>query len=227
MARWHEGSWALISDVLSPEDREGGPFRAYEPDPLLGCPFALSVELLLQDAVDFEQLICELGDVGVGHERLLLRLEAIASSRLSRLMISSCDVALAELVLDEPRVVVDDAATREVLDHIGALRAAVEELASDAQITVAGIDHVQRLLLADRPHLQGLREEQNWVGGAGPVGARYVPPPPQHVPDLLADLAAYLNTDDDLILVQAARAYAQLLRISAPSAPVTHGWVGC
>ncbi len=62
------------------------------------------------------------------------------------------------------------------------------------------------------PELGGvLREEQNWigVGSYNPCNAEYVPPPPDRVPALMADLIAYVNTDHHSPLTQAAIAHAQ------------------
>ncbi|MBK1656208.1 Fic family protein [Allochromatium vinosum] len=38
-----------------------------------------------------------------------------------------------------------------------------------------------------------LRRSQNWIGGTRPGNAAFVPPPPQHVPDLLADLERFIH----------------------------------
>ncbi len=209
----HEGYWPPIPDAVSPSAREGGVFRAHEPDRLVGRPLSLK-DATLAEAARVEQLIGDLGDLGVGLERFFLRLEAIASTRLKRQMASPYDVVSAELALEDRRVVVDDPVGHPMAWHVVALRMATEELARDGQVTVAGLDRVQRLLLTDEPHLQGVRADQNWVGGRGPVGAAYVPPPPAYVGDLMADLAAYLDAAEHPVLVQAALAYAQLEMIS-------------
>ena len=56
-----------------------------------------------------------------------------------------------------------------------------------------------------------IRTVQNWIGGSdyNPCNADFVPPPPALVPSLLDDLVAYLNSDLDAPLVQAALAHAQ------------------
>lgn len=43
-----------------------------------------------------------------------------------------------------------------------------------------------------------LRRSQNWIGGTRPGNARFVPPPPLRVQELLSDLEVYLNADDDM-----------------------------
>ncbi len=60
-------------------------------------------------------------------------------------------------------------------------------------------------------HAGRLRTEQNWIGGSSfnPFGAAYVPPPPELVPELVADLLAFCNSDDLPAVAQAAIAHAQ------------------
>ncbi len=193
MTRGHEGRW--------------------QPAPLVGRQLSLN-DATLRDHALIEAKIRELGELGFGFERFFLRLEAMALSGLSGLLVSLYDVALGELDEEKPLGVAVDPVARAVVRHVGALRAANDELARAPHNTVAGIDHVQRLLLADEPQQQGFRDSQMWVGGPGPVGAGHVPPPLEYVADLMADLAAYLNTDEHPVLVQAALAYAQLEQIS-------------
>ncbi|MET8429737.1 Fic family protein [Nocardia sp. NPDC004860] len=56
-----------------------------------------------------------------------------------------------------------------------------------------------------------LRDVQNWIGGSDytPINAAHVPPPPELVADLVADLLVFVNRDDLPILAQAAIAHAQ------------------
>ena len=57
-----------------------------------------------------------------------------------------------------------------------------------------------------------LRDSQNWIGGSSynPCSATFVPPPEDHVADLLEDLCAFCNNEDLPAIVQAAMAHAQL-----------------
>jgi len=88
-------------------------------------------------------------------------------------------------------------------------------LAGDAsEITLADVLEIHRILMerSPRPALGGVvRTGQNWIGGSSynPCSASYVPPPADAVPELLADLTAYINGDDHPALVQAAIAHAQ------------------
>jgi len=57
----------------------------------------------------------------------------------------------------------------------------------------------------------GIRKTQNWIGGSSyhPLDAEFVPPPPELVPGLMADLVAYLDGAVHGPLVQAALVHAQ------------------
>ncbi len=54
-----------------------------------------------------------------------------------------------------------------------------------------------------------LRVEQNWVGGASPYDAEYVPPPADLVPGLVESLLRFVNESKMPTLVKAALAHAQ------------------
>jgi Fic family protein len=55
------------------------------------------------------------------------------------------------------------------------------------------------------------RDVQNWIGGSDytPIGALYVPPPPELVRPLMDDLMIFVSRSDLPILAQAAIAHAQ------------------
>jgi Fic family protein len=53
------------------------------------------------------------------------------------------------------------------------------------------------------------RTEQGWIGGASPLDAHLVTPPPHDVSALVDDLVAYVNRDDVDPVSQAAIAHAQ------------------
>lgn len=118
-------------------------------------------------------------------------------------------MALAELAQDEDVRGFGDQA-RLVANNITILRRAGDDLASAAAITVADIEALHRALLPEEKH-HGLRGVQNWVGGSNwhPLSADYVPPPPELVPDLMADLVDYMNGSVHAPLVQAGIVHAQ------------------
>ena len=55
------------------------------------------------------------------------------------------------------------------------------------------------------------RRSQNWIGGSRPGNAAFVPPPPNHVQQCMADLERFIHaTDDELpVLVRAGLAHVQ------------------
>ncbi|MDB5800855.1 MAG: Fic family protein [Rhodocyclales bacterium] len=56
-----------------------------------------------------------------------------------------------------------------------------------------------------------LRRSQNWIGGTRPGNAVFVPPPPDHVADLLADLERFIHSPSPELplLVRIALVHAQ------------------
>ena len=91
------------------------------------------------------------------------------------------------------------------------VRAAVEELSGAQPVTADRLLALHRSLLPDSPEHHGTRSTQNWVGGSSyhPLDADFVPPPPELVPDLVADLLTYLNGATHAPLIQAALVHAQ------------------
>jgi Fic family protein len=68
------------------------------------------------------------------------------------------------------------------------------------------------MLPVSRSRVSGLiRVEQNWIGGndRNPVGATFVPPPPERVQPVLDDLEQFIARDDLGPLSQAAIAHGQ------------------
>jgi len=140
--------------------------------------------------------------------RLLLRAEAVASSRIEGLEVGGRRLLRAQLAggtREEPA----DVTSHEVLNNVEATSWAVENLGSGRPITVDDLCAVHRRLLAGTSrdeHAGRIRTEQNWIGGSSynPCGAAFVPPPPDHAEGLLEDLCADLPPT-----VQAAIAHAQ------------------
>jgi len=101
-----------------------------------------------------------------------------------------------------------------VLGNIAAMAAAVELATDTEQFGLNDLKAVHRVLMdnSSTPSPGGvIRQAQNWMGGSSfnPRNASFVPPPPECLDDLLADLIEYVNRDDHSPLVQAAIAHAQ------------------
>lgn len=147
--------------------------------------------------------------------RLILRSEALASSRIEGLEVSAGKLLEYE-ALDRLGVShYTDTTEAAVMRNISVMRAVVSNAVDAGELTLDTICDVNRRLL-EGTRAQGragtLRTEQNWIGGnnANPIGAVYVPPQPQYVPDLMDDLLAFCNTSMLPPLAVAAVAHAQL-----------------
>ena len=200
----HEGG-------LRRRDRRSGEYRAYVPDPLVGAALVLSpgTEALAARAEARVRALGALPDMA-GIARFLLRSEAIASSRIEGVAPSAHRVALAELAQQEKVRGLSEQA-RAVARNVTLVRTAVEKLSGARPVTADRLLALHRSLLPDSPEHHGIRSTQNWVGGSSyhPLDADFVPPPPELVPDLVADLLTYLNGATHAPLIQAALVHAQ------------------
>ena len=212
MGRWVTRFWENTHEGgLRRRDRRSGEYRAYIPDPLVGAALVLSpsTETLAARAETRVRALGALPDMA-GIARFLLRSEAIASSRIEGMAPSAHRVALAELAQQEEVRGLSEQA-RAVARNVTLVRAAVEELSGARPVTADRLLALHRSLLPDSPEHHGIRSTQNWVGGSSyhPLDADFVPPPPELVPDLVADLLTYLNGATHAPLIQAALVHAQ------------------
>jgi Fic family protein len=198
--------------------RRGCDYEAYVPDLLAGRTFSLSGGTAA-DVADAERAVQRLNrDArGLGDSeavaRLLLRAEAVASSRIEGLEVGGRRLLKAQLAAglgDDPA----DVTATEILNNIEAMRWAVETATGAEAITVDHLLSIHARLLAGtriEEHGGRLRAEQNWIGGSSynPCSAAFVPPPPTHVPALLDDLCAFCNDDALPVIAHAAIAHAQ------------------
>ena len=164
-------------------------YHAYVPslDPPQIDYNAISVELSRADAA-----LSELSGLGrfIPNPHLLIRpyvrREAVASSR-----IEGTEADLSDLFADEldPDATPPASDVSEVRNYVAALELGLAEL---DRLPLAG--RLVRLMHAEL--LAGVRGQeyrpgefrvsQNWIGGSGPTNARFVPPPPDVMPDCFA-----------------------------------------
>jgi Fic family protein len=198
--------------------RRGCEYEAYVPDVLTGRAIVLSGSTAA-DVADAERAVESLNRKADGladseaMARLLLRAEAVASSKIEGLEVGGRRLLKAQLArgLGEET---SDVSAAEVLNNIDAMRMAVDTLGANGEITVERLLAIHERLLADtslRQHAGKIREQQNWIGGSSynPCSATFVPPPPERVPPLLDDLCVFCNGDDLPPVSQAALAHAQ------------------
>ncbi len=188
-------------------------YRAFVPDPIAALDPPTTFEAA-EAVAAAEQAVRELNasDSVMGLEAigaLLLRSEAIASSRIEGYELSQRKLA---------RALIDPRAARGTARTVAANVVAMEEAIALGEVgrplTSHDIRAVHGTLMASEPARVTpgeYRQEQNWIGGRldSPVDARYVPPPENDVETLMRDLVAFVNRDDLPAVAQAALAHAQ------------------
>jgi Fic family protein len=161
---------------------------------------------------DFNGGVSALGE-SEGLARLLLRAEAVASSKIEGLEIGNRRLLKEDLVrqLGEPQT---DVTATEILNNIESMKWAVDSLSGHRRIGVSDVLEVhKRLARGTRLETSGgqLRQEQNWIGGSqfNPCSAAYVPPPWERVSPLIDDLCQFASSDLVSPVTQAALVHAQ------------------
>lgn len=203
---------------LSRRDRRSCEYKAYMPDSLEHRTFTLDGDVAA-DVGDAEAAIRRIDQSAraladtEALARLLLRAEAVASSRIEGLEVGGRRLLRAELASDTGDDARDVTAT-EVLGNIEAMRWATETLAGSSRVEVDDICEIHRRLLEGTQHEQiagVIRNEQNWIGGSSynPCSAVFVPPPPGQVGSLMKDLCGFIDSDDLPAVVHAALVHAQ------------------
>lgn len=187
-------------------------YSAFVPDPIADIQPAVPFEIASL-AADAEAAIRGLNERAavVGLEAigpLLLRSEAVASSRIEGYDISPLNLARA---LIDPRAAKGSA--RVVAANVSAMEEAIAIGDRDETIGLDDLLAIHSTLMADDTRAKPgmLRDEQNWIGGrlGNPADARYIPPPEDQVRPLIEDLVAFVNRDDLPAVAQAAIAHAQ------------------
>ena len=142
-------------------------------------------------------------------DRLLIRAESIASSKIENIFATSEEYARALYGNNSNSSAVAMVAGTEALTSL------IASVGPGKMITESAIKGAHRTLMKMVPREQGsagkYRLVQNWVDGSNysPLGALFVPPPPENVERLMQDLVAFANRDDLPALAQAAITHAQ------------------
>ena len=194
-------------------------YSAYVPDLLMGRKFTFTGSTTA-DIAEAETAIRSLHSEAVvlhrtdGLARLLLRAEAQASSRIEGVIIGAHRLLQAEAARDLDTGGAMDSVAEEVLANVDAMNLAMELADLEQTVTVSTIlrIHERVLQVADMREYAGkMRGGQSWIGGSAynPCAAAFVPPPPEEVPALLEDVAAFCNDTSLPAVAQAAIAHAQ------------------
>jgi len=218
MSRVIRRRWISSHDGPSRKDNRGCEYEIYVPDKLVGRNFMIDGEVAA-DIADAEASIARLNVEATSLvdtealARILLRAESVASSRIEGLEIGARRLLRAEAA----RVLGDapsDVKAVEVLGNIDGMVYGINAVGSGDLITVEILLEIHRRLLSGtRLEVYGgrFREQQNWIGGSAynPCSAAFVPPPPELVEGLIADLVNFANEDSLPAVAQAAIAHAQ------------------
>lgn len=191
-------------------------YEAYVPATLAELNVTLSAETagVVSDAeAAIQRLNAEARPALAPLARLLLRTESIASSKVEGLQVGLRELARAEAKAEAGGKVGPTAL--EVLANIEAMQIAVDSAANAEVFTPEQITTIHARLMSSAPNATRIagviRTTQNWIGGNDytPCGADFVPPPPEYVALLLADLCAAINDNTLPPIVQAALVHAQ------------------
>ncbi|GAA2572691.1 Fic family protein [Winogradskya consettensis] len=137
---------------------------------------------------------------------ILLRTESTSSSQIENLTTSARQLALAEIGQTEK------ANAQTVIGNVRAMEAALrlsDHIESESILTM----HLE-LLRHQRGfehHAGRFRQEAVWIGkdNAGPIGADFVAPRYERIPEAIQDIVDFADRDDLPVLVQVATAHAQ------------------
>jgi Fic family protein len=141
-----------------------------------------------------------------------IRKEAVLSSQIEGTQSSLSDLLLFEHHAT-PGVPLTDVA--ETANYIKAMNHGIRAMEAGHPLSLRLIREVHGLLLRGvRGGSTGageFRRVQNWLGGTRAANARFVPPPPQEVPNAMGRLEKFLHDDPvrTPILTKAALAHAQ------------------
>lgn len=199
-------------------ERRSCDYDAYVPDRLQGRAFVLAGGVAA-DMADAERAVARLNAEATALAdtealaRILLRAESVASSRIEGLEIGARRLLRAEVVRSM-RGPTSDVTATEVLGNIDAMHYGLDRIGPGEELTVELVLELHRRLLAGtrlQEHGGHFRDEQNWIGGSdyNPCSADFVPPPPELVNELMADLIVFCNGDELPAIAQAAIAHAQ------------------
>jgi Fic family protein len=141
-----------------------------------------------------------------------IRKEAVLSSQIEGTQSSLSDLLLFELN-EAPGVPVGDVV--EVSNYVASLDHGLKRLRGGFPLSNRLFREIHGVLLSrgrgSHKDPGNFRRSQNWIGGTRPGSAKFVPPPPQVVPDAMKDLEVFLHGEKDQmpVLIKAGLAHVQ------------------
>ena len=196
------------------------PVRAFVPHALPPTKPALLLDGKLEQA--HQLAVAALGRLAVAGRMVpsaqwflygFVRKEALVSSQIEGTQATFQDVVAFEATRQSDR----PADVEEVCNYVEALTYARAQLANPKGLPLCSrllaLSHARlmRGVLGAEKQPGKIRTSQNWIGGSRPGNARFVPPPPERVVDLLSDLDRWLHADQHALppLVRAGLAHVQ------------------
>jgi Fic family protein len=198
-------------------ERQPGGYRAFVPRPL--PPEDLKLDDRLQALLSIADLAVGRLDGAVSivpdRDRFVLmyvRREAVLSSQIEGTHASLVDVLEYEALREEAEARMDVA---EIVNYVRAMNYGLDSLRA-LPLSRRLLSEVHAVLMrgvrgGEPSKAPGeFRRSQNWIGGASPATARFVPPPPELVDESFSDLERFLHDPEPMPpLVKAAIAHAQ------------------
>lgn len=141
---------------------------------------------------------------------MYIRKEAVLSSQ-----IEGTQSSLSDLLLYENHEVsgIPDRDVVEVSNYVAAMEHGLRRIHGGFPLSLRLIREMHEVLLnkgrGSSKQPGEFRRSQNWLGGTRPGNAKFVPPPPEQVTDLLGALEIFLHDEGLPTLVKAALAHHQ------------------
>ena len=192
--------------------------RAFVPEPLPPLP-PLTIDAPLRLLLDRSLLaLGRLDSIAVllPNPDLFLysyvRKEAVVSSQIEGTQSSLSDLLLFEIAA-APGVPFDDVV--EVSNYVAALEHGLARIKEGFPLSNRLIREMHEILMrrgrGSEKQPGEFRRVQNWLGGATPADAIFVPPPADRVPDCMAALERFLHDEPDSTpaVIKAALAHVQ------------------
>jgi len=194
----------------------GEQYNVYVPAPLPPVPAVNMAEI----AESLEKANLAIGELnGVIEETpdpaiinyMYVRKEAVLSSQIEGTQ-STLDDLLRFEAATVPSVPVDD--VTEVSSYVAALNHGLKRMKGGFPLSLRLIREIHKILLTNsrgQHKTPGeFRRSQNWIGGTRPGNARFVPPPPDKMAELMNELEKFIHAKDKIpMLVKAALIHQQ------------------
>ncbi|MCL2648442.1 MAG: Fic family protein [Phycisphaerales bacterium] len=193
--------------------------RAFVPHPLPPADPPLAIDQGLQRRLDCAMAglsrLAVAADLVPNAQWFLysfVRKEALITSQIEGTQATLQDILASEIGESPKRP--DD--VQDVCNYLAALQYARRELSRPKGLPLSIrllCESHKRLMKGVRGNEKQpgkIRRSQNWIGGTRPGNARFVPPPPDALPDALSALEKWIHRSDDLPpLVRIGLAHAQ------------------